>query len=214
MWKTALQETGTENCAGMHAKHKPAARSGMPPPQPSNGGGVEQVVQQGVPEMLTTTRQDAQDAEDQLQLVNFQLSGEEYAIDMHRVRKIVRKLSITKVPDSPSGVEGVISLRGKVIPVMDLRKQFGLAGKRDDRHTRIVVAGVRGLIAGFVVDSVSEVLRLSSDTVQPAPPLSAGGKPEYIKGVGRIDDRPLMLLDLDRVLLDNIGALWSTIYRV
>ena len=135
-----------------------------------------------------------------LQLVTFNLGNEEYAVDILKVQEINRMAGITSLPNAPSYVEGVINLRGKVIPVINLRKRFGLDSKEMDSHSRIMVVDV-GTTIGLIVDSVSEVLRLSSDTVEPPPPMTASnGSSEYIKGVGKLEDRLLILLDIEKLL--------------
>ena len=134
-----------------------------------------------------------------LQLVTFRLGSEEYAIDILKVQEINRMVDITSVPNSPSDVEGVINLRGKVIPVINLRRKFGLGTKEADAQSRIMVVDV-GITVGLIVDSVSEVLRLSSDTVEPPPPMTGGIGSEFIRGVGKLQDRLLILLDIDKLL--------------
>jgi purine-binding chemotaxis protein CheW len=117
-------------------------------------------------------------------------------------------MEITKVPRAQAFVEGVINLRGKVIPIIDLRRRFGLSSKTHDKHTRIIVIEISNMIVGFVVDSVSEVLRIPSGTVEPPPPVVAGVDSEYINGVGKLQDRLLILLDLDKLLSsEDIEAL-------
>ncbi|WP_457570986.1 chemotaxis protein CheW [Desulfovulcanus sp.] len=135
-----------------------------------------------------------------LQLVTFRIGEEEFGVDILRVQEIIRTMEITRVPQSPDFVEGVINLRGKVIPIIDLRKRFGMEVKEHDKHTRIIVVEINNMIVGFVVDAVSEVLRIPADTVEPPPPVVAGVDAEYISGVGKLDDRLLILLDLERVL--------------
>ncbi len=135
-----------------------------------------------------------------LQLVTFSIGGEEFGVEILTVQEIIRMLEITRVPKAPDFVEGVINLRGKVIPIIDLRKRFGLDSKSHDKNTRIVVIEINKMIVGFVVDSVSEVLRIPADTVEPPPPVVAGLDSEYISGVGKLEDRLLILLDLDRLL--------------
>jgi len=135
-----------------------------------------------------------------LQLVTFAISEEEFGIDILRVQEIIRIMPITKVPNSPPSVDGVINLRGRVIPVIDLRRRFGMGAKEHDNSTRIIVIEIHGMIIGFVVDGVSEVLRIQSSTVEPPPPVVAGVESEYIKGVGKLDDRLLILLDIDKLL--------------
>ena len=139
-------------------------------------------------------------ADELLQLVTFSTGDEEFGVDILRVQEIIRTMAITKVPKAPEFVEGVINLRGKVIPIIDLRRRFGLQPKTHDKHTRIIVIEINTMIVGFVVDSVSEVLRIPASTVEPPPPVVAGLESEYISGVGKLEDRLLILLDLDRLL--------------
>jgi purine-binding chemotaxis protein CheW len=138
---------------------------------------------------------------DLLQLVTFRIGEEEFGVDILRVQEIIRIMEITRVPKAPDFVEGVINLRGKVIPIIDLRKRFGLEVKEYVKHTRIIVIEISNMIVGFVVDAVSEVLRVPADTVEPPPPAVMGGiDSEYISGVGKLEDRLLILLDLDKLL--------------
>lgn len=109
-------------------------------------------------------------------------------------------VEITKVPQAPRYVEGVINLRGKVIPIVDLRKRFSLDLKEYDKNTRIVVVDIGGNIMGMIVDSVSEVLRLPANTIEPPPEIVTGINSEYIKGVAKLDDRLLIFLDLSKVI--------------
>ncbi len=143
--------------------------------------------------------QTKQDAE-LMQLVTFSIDDEEFGVDILKVQEIIRTMEITKVPRAPEFVEGVINLRGKVIPIIDLRRRFGLVTRDHDKDTRIIVIDISDMIVGFVVDSVSEVLRIPSSTVEPPPPVVAGLESEYISGVGKLADRLLILLDLDRLL--------------
>ena len=135
-----------------------------------------------------------------LQLVTFAIGEEEFGIDILKVQEIIRTMAITKVPNSPPHVEGVINLRGKVIPVIDLRSRFLLESKQHHSQTRIIVVDLHSLVIGFVVDGVSEVLRIQSNTVEPPPPVVSGIESEYIKGVGKLDNRLLILLDLDKLI--------------
>jgi len=138
-------------------------------------------------------------APDVLQLVSFKVGGEEFCLDILRVQEIIRIQALTRVPNSPNFVEGVINLRGKVIPVIALRKRFGLEEMEHDKQTRIVVSETKGAVLGFIVDSVSEVLRIPAHTVEPPPRLGKVER-EYVSGVGKLDDRLLILLDVDRLL--------------
>ncbi len=138
---------------------------------------------------------------DLLQLVSFHIGGEEFGLDILKVQEIIRIQELTRVPNSPDFVDGVINLRGKVIPVIALRKRFGLEELAHDKQTRIVVIEVKGNVLGFIVDSVSEVLRIPADTVEPPPRLGKVER-EYVSGVGKLDNRLLILLDVDRLMSD------------
>jgi purine-binding chemotaxis protein CheW len=139
-------------------------------------------------------------ASDELQLVSFTIGSEEFGVDILKVQEINRTVEITRVPQAPHYVEGVINLRGKVIPIIDLRKRFGLELKEHDKNTRIVVVDIDGNVMGMIVDSVSEVLRLPANTIEPPPELVTGINAEYIKGVAKLEDRLLIFLDLSRVV--------------
>jgi len=142
-----------------------------------------------------------------LQLVSFNIGSEEFGVDILKVQEINRMVEITRVPQAPHYVEGVINLRGKVIPIVDLRKRFNLDVKEYDKNTRIVVVDIGGNIMGMVVDSVSEVLRLPSNTIEPPPEIAAGVNSEYIKGVAKLEDRLLIFLDLSKVIdVDQMTA--------
>lgn len=143
--------------------------------------------------------------DDLLQLVSFNIGDEEFGVDILKVQEINRMVEITKVPQAPHYVEGVINLRGKVIPIVDLRKRFNLEVKEYDKNTRIVVVDIEGAIIGMVVDSVSEVLRLPSNTIEPPPEIVTGVNSEYIKGVAKLEDRLLIFLDLSKVV--DIGEI-------
>lgn len=135
-----------------------------------------------------------------LQLVTFNISSEEFGVDILKVQEIIRTMEITKVPRAPEFVEGVINLRGKVIPIIDLRKRFSMESRTHDSQTRIVVIEINNMIVGFVVDSVSEVLRIPADTVVPPPSVVSGVDSEFISGVGKLSDRLLILIDLEKLL--------------
>jgi purine-binding chemotaxis protein CheW len=144
--------------------------------------------------------QDSGKSEDLLQLVSFTLGNEEFAVDILRVQEINRMIDVTRVPNAPSHVDGVINLRGKVIPVVDLRSRLGMERKERDKNSRIVVVELHGVVVGFVVDSVQEVLRIPKSVTEPPPAMAAGIESEYITAVGKLEDRLLILLDLERVL--------------
>lgn len=138
-----------------------------------------------------------------LQLVSFMVGTEEFAIPILAVQEINRMMQITRVPQSPEFIEGVINLRGKIIPVMDMRKRFGMTVTEDNSDMRIIVVetgGAGGRVIGFTVDRVNEVLRIGTEIVEPAPTMVCGGiDTEYVEGVGKLDDRLLILLNLERL---------------
>lgn len=142
--------------------------------------------------------------EEVFQVVSFEVGAEEYAVDILEVQEIIRMVEITEVPKAPHFVEGVINLRGKVIPIVDLRLRFGLPIVERTKDTRIVVVDVARIILGFIVDSVSEVLRIPSSLIE-SPPNGKQGGSEFYKGVGRVEGRLLILLDLNRLLGQGAG---------
>jgi purine-binding chemotaxis protein CheW len=133
-----------------------------------------------------------------LQLVSFHVGAEEFCLDILRVQEIIRIQQLTRVPNSPEAMDGVMNLRGKIIPVVALRKRFGLERLPHDKQARIVVVEINGTVLGFIVDSVSEVLRIPANTIEPPPHLGKG-KQEF-SGVGKLNDRLLILLDVDRLM--------------
>lgn len=147
-----------------------------------------------------------------LQMVVFQLGGEEFGVEIMKVQEIIRMPEITQIPQSPEYVEGVINLRGKIIVVINLDKRFNLSSKDVDEHSRIIVVEIGDNVVGMIVDSVNEVLRINASSIDPAPELvTSSVSKEYITGVGKLDDRLLILLDLAKVLnkkeVENIASL-------
>ncbi len=143
-----------------------------------------------------------------LQLVSFKIGPEEFGVDITKVQEINRMVDITKVPQAPAYVEGVINLRGKVIPIIDLRKRLGVQLQENDKNTRIVVVDIDSHVMGMIVDSVSEVLRIPVSTIEPPPEIATGANAEYIQGVAKMDERLLIFLDLSRVIdLESISAM-------
>lgn len=151
------------------------------------------------------------ESQELLQLVSFNLGNEEFGIDILKVQEIIRLINITKVPNSPEFIEGVINLRGRVIPVISLRAKLGMLKIEFSNTTRIIVVETANKTVGFVVDGVSEVLRIPSNITEPPPAMVAGVDSDYITAVGKLEDRLLILLDLERILsveenkvLDNV----------
>ena len=145
-------------------------------------------------------------SEEMLQLVSFHIGQEEFGLGIQSIQEINRMVDITRVPNAPEFVSGVINLRGKVIPIINLRKRFGFPPKESDRNTRIIVVELSGMVVGFIVDSVSEVLRIPKNITEPPPSIVAGIGSEYITAVAKLDNRLLILLDLERILKDKEKA--------
>jgi len=135
-----------------------------------------------------------------LQLVSFKMGDEEYGIDILNVKEIIRMVNITKIPNSPVYVEGIINLRGQVIPVIDLRTKLGMTKKEANNDTRIVVIDIEGRTVGFLVDAVSEVLRIPRNITEAPPEITTGINSEYITAVGKLEDRLLTMIDLNKVM--------------
>ncbi|GAB5517843.1 MAG: chemotaxis protein CheW [Rhodothermales bacterium] len=145
---------------------------------------------------MSTTQQ----YDDIMQLVTFVLGKETFGVDVLKVQEIIRIVDVTRVPNSPSFVEGVINLRGKILPVIDLRKRFGLSYAERDKDSRIVVIEFADKVVGFLVDRMREVVRVERNSVDAPPNLVTSSTSRYITGVVQLEDRLLTLLDLDRVL--------------
>ena len=135
-----------------------------------------------------------------IQVVSFQLGSEEYGVDISQVQEIIRMVEITHVPRAPRFMEGVINLRGQLIPIIDLRTRFGMPRIDATKSTRIIVTEIGSKRVGIVVDSVSEVLNLPIENVEEAPEMIAGVGTEYIQGVGKLNDRLIIMLDLTMVI--------------
>lgn len=135
-----------------------------------------------------------------IQLVSFNLDCEEYGVEVLTVREIIRMIPITHMPNTPNYVEGIINLRGKVIPVISMRKKFGLMESENNTHTRIMVMVIGGELTGFIVDGVSEVIRVSASEIQPSPAAVSGSMDQdFVSGVINRAERLLVVLDLEKI---------------
>jgi purine-binding chemotaxis protein CheW len=145
-------------------------------------------------------------SDEALQLVTFRLAHEEFGIDIKKVQEINRMIDITKIPNAPAYIEGVVNLRGKIVPIVSLRTKLGLGKTDHDKATRIMVVEIEGTVLGFIVDSVSEVLRIQDPKIEAPPSIADSNESTYIKGIINLTDRILMLLDLNVLFGDQKEA--------
>lgn len=139
-------------------------------------------------------------ADSEAQLVVFDLAAEFYGVDIGDVREIIRMQSITGVPRAPQFVEGVIDLRGRVVPIVDLRKRLGLLVTEHTKESRIVLVDITGRDVGVIVDGVTEVLRIPLSSVEPPSTMINDADAAFLRGIARLEDRLIILLDLSKVL--------------
>jgi purine-binding chemotaxis protein CheW len=138
-----------------------------------------------------------------IQLVGFVIGKELFGVNILMVQEIIRSAPITPIPDSPIFIEGVINLRGSIIPVIDLRKRLNLAhDENEKRDTWILIINIEGRVTGFIVDSVTEVLKIQANNIKPPPDMVVAGlKSQYIQGVCKMGTKLLILLDFNRILM-------------
>ena len=135
--------------------------------------------------------------------LTFHLANEDYAVEIKHVTEIIGIQRITEVPDMPDFVRGVINLRGKIIPVIDVRTRFKLESKEYDDRTCIIVVNINDMAVGLVVDEVSEVADIPEGMVEPPPRAATGGRGRFLQGMGKIDDEVKIILDVGRLLQDE-----------
>jgi len=138
-----------------------------------------------------------------LQLVTFRIGNEEFGFNIFQVKEINKMMDITQIPNSIGAVKGVVNLRGSVIPVVSLREKLGFSEVEDTNNTRIIVVDYQSKSIGFVVDEVNEVLRIDSSTIEPAPAMTTNVESAFISGVAKLENRLLILLELDKILVQD-----------
>lgn len=149
---------------------------------------------------MTDKKENKPELSEILQLVSFKIGAGEFGVDILKVQEINNMRVITRIPNTPDYIEGVINLRGAVIPIIDLRKRMGMMNTEATKDTRIIVLEISGKTIGFIVDGVKEVLRIPANIIEPPPALVGGISSEYITGVGKLEDRLLLLLDLEKIV--------------
>jgi purine-binding chemotaxis protein CheW len=143
---------------------------------------------------------DGKEMRQEIQLACFKIGAEMYALDIMKIKEIIRPQKLTPIPKAPSFIEGVINLRGAVIPVADMRKRFDQPVGAQSLKSRIVICSLVGKIIGLLVDEVTEIKRYGRKDIAPAPQFIKGSQADYFLGVARSDDELIMLIDLEKVL--------------
>ncbi|MBX9655324.1 chemotaxis protein CheW [bacterium] len=138
------------------------------------------------------------------QVVGFHLAGEEYGIEITKIQEIILPGEITRIPQVPHFIEGLINLRGSVIPIIDLRKRFNLPSSERTDQTRIVVVNVGEKTIGVVVDAVTQVIRINRNQIEPTPPTVSAAGNEHIAGLAKVEHRMLILLEIDKLLRGSV----------
>ncbi len=153
--------------------------------------------------MADKAQEEKQDVSEILQLVGFKIGEEEFGINILAVQEIIKIIDITTVPNASGYIAGVINLRGRIIPIVHLRKRLHMPIIETDKNTRIIVVEISGKTIGFIVDEVQEVLRISTDITEKPPELVASVDSEYITAVAKLEDRLIILLDLEKTLAND-----------
>lgn len=148
-------------------------------------------------------KKEKNDSAELIQLVGFKLGKEDFAIEISRVHEINRIMNITKIPNSQEFIEGIVNLRDTIVPIMNLRERLGMDKVAYDTQTKIIVTEIDQKLIGFIVDEVTEVLRISNEIIENTPTLVSGIEQDLISGVAKLDDRLLILLDLDKVCIQS-----------
>ena len=149
-------------------------------------------------------QQTIRSGKDVVQVIVFNLGNERYGVDISQVREIIKPTQITRIPNAPDFVEGVINLRGQITTIINLRKRFGLEPKPIDNNTRIIVVEYNNAVIGMMVDTVNEVKYLSTADIEALPSIiTAREEAKFLKGVGKLPDGLLILIDLNKVLSED-----------
>jgi purine-binding chemotaxis protein CheW len=142
------------------------------------------------------------------QYVTFSIADEGYGVEVLKVQEIIGMTQVTHVPNAPHFMKGVINLRGAVVPVVDMRLKFGMQQREYDSFTVIIIVEVRERLVGMIVDTVSDVAGIPLSTIQNTPHFSANLDTDFIKGIGQLDDKLVIILDVDRILtVDDVRGL-------
>ncbi len=163
---------------------------------------------------VVESENDIYEDDDELQedkYLTFRIASEVYGMNVLDVVEILRMITITNIPESLDYIKGIINLRGKIIPVMNVRVRFGLNEIEYDDRTCIIVVSVRGVEIGLIVDAVAEVLEIAEEQIDKMPSVSQGAQQKFIKGIGKIEDQVKIILDLEKLVGDEELAAISSI---
>ncbi len=156
--------------------------------------------------MAATT--DQEETEDLKQFIRFRIADADYGLELLRVKEVIRLTEVTRLPKEPPFVKGIINLRGDVIPIIDLRERLGFEPMARTRATRIIVVETEARLMGMVADSASQVVRIPTSQIEPPPPTPFHASQRYIHGVGKLDGKIIILLNIDALLsMDERAAL-------
>lgn len=137
------------------------------------------------------------------QFVIFRLGDEKYAVDILNVGGISEFREVTKVPNAPVFIDGIINLRGDIIPIVNLKKRFNIPERTVDSDTRIIINNIKGKDIGFIVDEASQVIKIDDADIEDAPDIIKGADRQYISGVGKVNDQIVILLNLEKILSEE-----------
>ncbi len=155
----------------------------------------------------------ASTGENALEVLAFRLGQEEYGVDIQKVQELRGYDAVTQIANAPAFIKGVVNLRGLIVPIVDMRIKFGLASPVYDQFTVVIILSVGGHVMGMVVDSVSDVVTLGAEQIKAAPPMSAYMNTDYLLGMGTLDQRMLILVDIDKLMSSDDMGLIETLAR-
>jgi purine-binding chemotaxis protein CheW len=147
-----------------------------------------------------------------LEVVTFTLGTEEYGIDIQRVQELRGYDAVTRIANAPDYIKGVVNLRGIIVPVIDMRIKFNLGAPTYDQFTVVIVLNIRGRVVGMVVDSVSDVITLAAEQIKPPPEMGAALDTDYLIGLGTLDERMLILVDIDKLMSSHDMGLVDAVH--
>ncbi len=154
--------------------------------------------------MMGTKKQPGESDEETVQVVVFKMGNERYGVNISQIKEIIKPPQITDIPNSPDFIEGVTNLRGEITTIINLRKRFGKESNEIDKATRVIVIEYKNAVIGMVVDTVNEVRYLSSKDIDELPDIiSSRDESKFLRGVGKLEDGLLILIDLDKVFSDE-----------